>query len=447
MKIDRLIGILSILLQEEKTTAPELAERFEVSRRTINRDIEDLCKAGIPIKTAQGTGGGISIMDGYRMDRTILSSKDMQMILAGLRSLDSVSGSRYYSQLMEKIQTGSSEFISGRDSMLIDLSSWYKGSLAPKIEVIQSAIENRRIIRFKYYAPSGESNRRVEPYYLVFRWSSWYVWGWCLERKDYRLFKLNRMDELPQNWTYPLIQPKLIEKYLQIEKQSYSRIQLAAKQTIEYIKKIIKPGMNLLEIRKFCEEKLLELGADSFWYWDVGAFVFAGDETTVSVSGKQYVTSDRIIGNNDIITIDLSPQVGNIWGDYARTFIVENGMVVEDIGLIENPEWKSGLQMEEKLHIELLRFATKETTFEELYYHMNKYIVENGFVNLDFMGNLGHSIVKTKGDRVYIEKGNVTKLGDVKYFTFEPHISFPDSKYGYKKENIYYFDENGLMEL
>ena len=88
--------------RKKRTTAPELAERFEVSRRTINRDIEDLCKAGIPIKTAQGTGGGISIMDGYRMDRTILSSKDMQMILAGLRSLDSVSGSRYYSQLMEK---------------------------------------------------------------------------------------------------------------------------------------------------------------------------------------------------------------------------------------------------------------------------------------------------------------------------------------------------------
>ena len=96
MKIDRLIGILSVLLQREKTTAPELAERFEVSRRTINRDIEDLCRAGIPIRTSQGTGGGISIMDGYRMDRTILTSKDMQMILAGLRSLDSVSGSSYY---------------------------------------------------------------------------------------------------------------------------------------------------------------------------------------------------------------------------------------------------------------------------------------------------------------------------------------------------------------
>lgn len=133
-------------------------------------------------------------MDGFRMDRTILTSKDMQMILAGLRSLDSVSGSSYYGQLMEKIQAGSSEFISGKDSMLIDLSSWYKGSLAPKIEVIQSAIENRHLIQFKYYAPSGESNRRVEPYYLVFQWSSWYVWGWCLDREDYRLFKLNRMD-------------------------------------------------------------------------------------------------------------------------------------------------------------------------------------------------------------------------------------------------------------
>ena len=259
--------------------------------------------------------------------------------------------------------------------------------------------------------------------------------------------KVVLMDELPENWTYPLIQPKLIEKYLQIQKQSYSQIQQTAKQTIAYIKKIIKPGMKLLDIRKLCEEKLMELGADSFWYWDVGAFVFAGDETTVSISGKQYVTSDKIIENNDIITIDLSPQVGNIWGDYARTIIVENGEVVDDIAQIQNQEWKSGLQMEEKLHAELFCFVTKETTFEEIYYHMNEFIVENGFVNLDFMGNLGHSIVKSKGDRVYIERGNVMKLGDVKYFTFEPHITFPDSKYGYKKENIYYFDETGLVEL
>lgn len=150
MKIDRLIGILSVLLQEEKITAPELADKFEVSRRTINRDIEDLCKAGIPITTTQGFGGGISIMDGYKMNRTLLTSKDMQMILAGLRSLDSVSGSHYYGQLMEKIKAGSSDFVSGRDSILIDLSSWYKDTLAPKIELIQNAVEERNLLTFQY---------------------------------------------------------------------------------------------------------------------------------------------------------------------------------------------------------------------------------------------------------------------------------------------------------
>ena len=196
MKIDRLIGILSVLLQEEKTTAPELAERFEVSRRTINRDIEDLCKAGIPVQTAQGTGGGISIMNGYRMDRTILTSKDMQMILAGLRSLDSVSGSSYYGQLMEKIQAGSSEFITGRDSILIDLSSWYRESLAPKIETIQDAIGLKKTVRFKYYSPGGDTEREIEPYYLIFKWTSWYVYGYCLLRNDFRMFKLNRMDSI-----------------------------------------------------------------------------------------------------------------------------------------------------------------------------------------------------------------------------------------------------------
>ena len=198
MKIDRLIGILSVLLQSKQTTAPELAELFEVSRRTINRDIDTLCQAGIPIMTVQGSGGGISIMDGYRMDRTILTSKDMRMILAGLRSLDSVSGSSYYSQLMEKLQLGSSEFVTGKDSVLIDLSSWYKTTLAPKIEVIQSAIENRHLLSFRYYSPSSDGKRKIEPYYLIFRWSSWYVWGWCKDRKDYRLFKLNRMLEVEE---------------------------------------------------------------------------------------------------------------------------------------------------------------------------------------------------------------------------------------------------------
>ncbi|MCR4591255.1 MAG: YafY family transcriptional regulator [Lachnospiraceae bacterium] len=194
MKIDRLIGILSILLQKKMTTAPELADHFEVSRRTINRDIEALCKAGIPIQTLQGNGGGISIMSGYRMDRTLLTSRDMQMILAGLRSLDSVSGNRYYEQLMEKIQAGSSEFVNGRDSILIDLSSWNRNRLAAKIGLIQDAVELQKRIRFDYYSPGGETKREIEPYYLIFKWSSWYVYGFCLLRKDFRLFKLERMD-------------------------------------------------------------------------------------------------------------------------------------------------------------------------------------------------------------------------------------------------------------
>ncbi len=193
MKIDRLIGILSVLLRQEQVTAPELAARFEVSRRTINRDIESLCKAGIPIATSQGAGGGISIMEGYKIDSTLLSAKDMQMILAGLRSLDSVSGSSYYERLMEKLRPGASNFAYGRDFMLIDLSSWYKETLAPKIQLIQEAIQEKKLLTFRYYSPKGEAERKVEPYFLIFHWSNWYLWAWCQNRQAFRLFKLNRM--------------------------------------------------------------------------------------------------------------------------------------------------------------------------------------------------------------------------------------------------------------
>lgn len=199
MKIDRLIGILSILLQKDVVTAPYLAEHFEVSRRTINRDIEALCKAGIPIATKQGQGGGIFIMDGYKMERTLLTNMEMQDILAGLRSLDSVNGTNRYGQLMEKLSVGSSDFVTGNQSVLIDLSSWYKDSLAPKIEMIRNAIDSGTELEFLYFAPKGESKRQMEPYYLIFRWSSWYVWGWCQGRKDFRLFKLNRMENVHLN--------------------------------------------------------------------------------------------------------------------------------------------------------------------------------------------------------------------------------------------------------
>ena len=196
MKIDRQIGILSVLLQKETVTAPDLAEKFEVSRRTINRDIEDLCKAGIPIVTKQGVNGGISIVENYKFDKTLFTQGEMLDILAGLRSLDSVNGTNRYGQLMEKLSAGSSDFMVGNQSVLIDLSSWYKDSLAPKIELIRTSIDKCRNLEFIYYSPKGESVRCIEPYYLIFRWSSWYVWGWCVKRRDFRLFKLNRMDQV-----------------------------------------------------------------------------------------------------------------------------------------------------------------------------------------------------------------------------------------------------------
>lgn len=227
----------------------------------------------------------------------------------------------------------------------------------------------------------------------------------------------------------------------------YQDVQNIAKETMAYIKTAVKPGMNLLDVRRLCEEKMLSLGADSFWYWDVGAFVFSGDETSVSVSGREYITSDRLIGFNDIITIDLSPQKNKIWGDYARTVIIEDGAVVDCIDKIQNDEWRDGLLMEERLHRALIDFATPQTTFEEVYQHINRLINDNGFVNLDFLGNLGHSIAKNKDERVYIEKNNRLLLSAVDFFTFEPHISIPNSKYGYKKENIYHFSGGKLVEL
>lgn len=227
----------------------------------------------------------------------------------------------------------------------------------------------------------------------------------------------------------------------------YSEMQNLNRAAIRYIAGIIKAGMKLQDVKALCEDYLLKNGADSFWYWDVGAFVFAGDETAVSVSGRDYRVSDRAIEENDIITIDLSPQKDNIWGDYARTLVIENGIVCDEADRIKKSEWRNGLQMEEYLHKKLIDMAAPDMTFEELYYYMNDLIVKKGFFNLDFLGNLGHSIVKNKNDRVYIEKGNHKKLSDVGLFTFEPHISVPDSKHGYKREDIYYFGDGRLVML
>ena len=193
MAIDRLIGILTVLLREEQVTAASLAERFEVSVRTIARDVDRLAEAGIPVRTARGAGSGISIMEGYGLDRTLFTNADRGAILAGLRSLDSVSGTGYYRQLMEKLPSGLEDV--GDDCVVIDLASWYGPLLAPRLELFKSACAARHPVSFTYCAPSGETVRTVEPGRLLFRWSSWYLWAWCRVRRDWRLFKLGRMLE------------------------------------------------------------------------------------------------------------------------------------------------------------------------------------------------------------------------------------------------------------
>lgn len=210
MAVDRLISILAILLREEKVTAAQLAARLEVNRRTIYRDMERLCQAGIPLRSDRGRGGGISIMEGYAMDRTLMTEADRSAILAGLRSLDSVSGTGYYRRLMEKLPGAAvrrpdrslglrpndgprTEAGAADDCVVIDLASWYGPLLAPRLELLKDACLRRHPVRFTYCSPSGDSRRTVEPARLVFRWSSWYLYGWCRDRQDWRLFKLTRM--------------------------------------------------------------------------------------------------------------------------------------------------------------------------------------------------------------------------------------------------------------
>jgi len=193
MKLDRMLGILTVLLQNDRVTAPYLAEKFEVNRRTINRDIDSLCQAGIPIVTHQGTGGGISIAEGFKLDKSVLTADELSGIIAALKGVGSVSEQSGIERTLNKLGAKSDAVVSMSEPVIIDLASYYKGDLTPKIESIKRAILDRRIIKFDYYYDKGESHRRIEPYFVIFQWTAWYVFGFCLERQDWRLFKLLRL--------------------------------------------------------------------------------------------------------------------------------------------------------------------------------------------------------------------------------------------------------------
>lgn len=192
MKIERLMTIMIILLQNRKVTASSLAERFQVSKRTIYRDITDLCLAGIPIITTTGNDGGIMICEDYKISKTLFTEKELQAIFTGLLSLDSVAADQKYQNIMEKFLNEHKDSYRG-NHILINLSSHYKETLAPKIDQIQRSIETLHKISFDYYNASGERLVILDPYMVVFQWSSWYVFGFDVARDDFRMYKLNRL--------------------------------------------------------------------------------------------------------------------------------------------------------------------------------------------------------------------------------------------------------------
>lgn len=212
MKIDRLIGIITLLLKNDRITAPELAERFEVSRRTISRDIDVICRAGIPLITEQGYGGGIRIAEGYKLDKTVFTKEELKAVFEGLKGIDSVSRTSVTLQLMDKLSVDPKDSVLAEGTVLIDLASHYKESLKEKIELIKHAVSSQHTITFLYYYSKGEGYREIEPYLLVFQWSSWYVFGYCRKRKDFRMFKLNRLWELRETEECFLVRDRGITK-------------------------------------------------------------------------------------------------------------------------------------------------------------------------------------------------------------------------------------------
>ena len=199
MKLDRLLGILTVLLQNNRVTAPELARKFEVNRRTIGRDVDALCRAGIPIVTHQGAGGGISIAEGFKLDKSVLTKDELSGIIAALKGIGSVSDEPWIERTLDKLHASGDTVVSLAEPIIIDLASYYKGQLTGKIEGIKRAVLDRRVIEFEYFYEKGESHRRIQPYFVVFQWSSWYVFGYCLTRQDWRMFKLNRLWNLKVN--------------------------------------------------------------------------------------------------------------------------------------------------------------------------------------------------------------------------------------------------------
>ena len=191
MKLDRLIGIIMALQRHGNLTAPVLAEKFEVSRRTIQRDIEAISRAGLPpSRRREATAASPLWRD----------SACRQPFSPGMNWPPFSPGCVLW-KAYPPVRQGHSWRKNRRDSrggqrIQIDLASFYRDDLSEKIAVLRRAIREHRPVSFRCYYSKGVANTTVEPYRIVFRWSDWYPFGWCTERKNFRLYKLRRLWEL-----------------------------------------------------------------------------------------------------------------------------------------------------------------------------------------------------------------------------------------------------------
>ncbi|WP_433945845.1 helix-turn-helix transcriptional regulator [Paenibacillus sp. SN-8-1] len=193
MKLERLISIIYKLLNHEVLSASMLAEEFQVSQRTIYRDIDAICAAGFPVISYQGIKGGYGMMDGYKMDRSLLGSYDVYSLITVLSSLSSVFEDERVKGTIERLQTIGPEY--GTPNLSVDLATRTTG--LDVLPLLRTAIMQRNIIRFDYINAKNErTTRDMEPLRLHFKHSNWYVYAYCRTRRDYREFRLSRMMNL-----------------------------------------------------------------------------------------------------------------------------------------------------------------------------------------------------------------------------------------------------------
>lgn len=192
---NRLFEIVYILIQKKKVTAKELANRFEVSTRTIYRDIETLSRANIPIYATKGKEGGIEILDEYVLNKMLLTEEEQNQILFALQGIKKVVG-QDEKDILEKLSRLFNKKVD--DWIRIDFSNWGKDNEKEKrFNMIKTAILNKNQIEFVYYNSNGEKSKRtIEPLQIWFKDKSWYLIAFCNLKQDYRIFKIARIKEI-----------------------------------------------------------------------------------------------------------------------------------------------------------------------------------------------------------------------------------------------------------